>query len=389
MRLTIPLVALIGGLALAVLAVLTLQRPPIHVEQDGYRGTGIQLISSPAATAAAFAINQAPEALPQNNAGPPAGSIYKNVQVLKNVPAGAFARIMVSMTQWVAPKQGCGYCHVSGNFASDAKYTKRVARRMIQMTIYTNAVWKSHVKNVGVTCYTCHRGNNNPQYVWFKSVEPPHATGLMATETGEARPSLAADGSALPYDPFTPFLVGKPKGGVNAMINTAGTTALPDGNRMSIQQTNWTYALMMNFATSLGVNCEFCHESRNFGSWSESTPKRVTAYYGLHMVRGLNNNYMVPLTATFAHNLLGPSGDVAKVDCSTCHQGLAKPLYGAQMAKAFPYLQGPATLADASPTSPAASGEADPAMITMTSAPAAAAPASAAPAPAPAGQAGK
>ncbi|OYV59820.1 MAG: photosynthetic reaction center cytochrome c subunit, partial [Acidiphilium sp. 21-62-4] len=317
------------------------------------------------------------------------GSIYKNVQVLKNVPAGAFARIMVSMTQWVAPKQGCGYCHVSGNFASDAKYTKRVARRMIQMTIYTNAVWKSHVKNVGVTCYTCHRGNNNPQYVWFKSVEPPHATGLMATETGEARPSLAADGSALPYDPFTPFLVGKPKGGVNAMINTAGTTALPDGNRMSIQQTNWTYALMMNFATSLGVNCEFCHESRNFGSWSESTPKRVTAYYGLHMVRGLNNNYMVPLTATFAHNLLGPSGDVAKVDCSTCHQGLAKPLYGAQMAKAFPYLQGPATLADASPTSPAASGEADPAMITMTSAPAAAAPASAAPAPAPAGQAGK
>jgi photosynthetic reaction center cytochrome c subunit len=389
MKITIPLVALVAGVALAFLAVMTLQRPNADIRQIGYRGTGAMDISSPAATAAAFAINQAPAILPQNSAGPAAGTIYKNVQVLKDVPAGAFARIMVSMTQWVAPKQGCGYCHVSGNFASDAKYTKRVARRMIQMTIYTNTVWKSHVKNVGVTCYTCHRGNNNPQYVWFKAVEPSHSTGLMETETGEARPSLAADGSSLPYDPFTPFLVGSSTSQVNAMINTAGTTALPSGNRMSIQQTNWTYALMMNFATSLGVNCEFCHQSRNFGSWSESTPKRVTAYYGLHMVRALNNNYLVPLTATFAHDMLGPTGDVAKVDCSTCHQGISKPLYGAQMAKSFPYLQGPATLADASPTSAAASGEADPAMITMTDATAPAKPASATPASAPAGQPSK
>lgn len=368
MRVTIPLLALIGGLVMAFIAVMTLQRPPVHVIQDGYRGTGIQLIQNPAAMAASFAMNQAPSILPQNNAGPAAGTVYKNVQVLKNVPTGAFIRIMVSMTQWVAPKQGCGYCHVSGNFASDAKYTKRVARRMIQMTIYTNAVWKSHVKGVGVTCYTCHRGNNAPQYVWFNGVESPHASGLMETETGEARPSLAADGSSLPYDPFTPFLVGKSTAAVNAAINTAGTTALPSGNRMSIQQTNWTYALMMNFATSLGVNCEFCHESRNFGSWGASTPKRVLAYYGLNMVRGLNNNYMVPLTATFAHNLLGPGGDVAKIDCSTCHQGVQKPLYGAKMASKFPYLEGPKNLADANPKSPAASGETNPAMITMTAA---------------------
>jgi photosynthetic reaction center cytochrome c subunit len=389
MRLTIPLLALVGGLVLAFVAVMTLQRPPAHIEQIGYRGTGAMDVSNPAAIAASFAMNQAPAVLPQNNAGPAAGTIYKNVQVLKNVPAGAFARIMVSMTQWVAPKQGCNYCHVAGNFASDAKYTKRVARRMIQMTIYTNADWKSHVKNVGVTCYTCHRGHNLPKYVWFNGVEPPHATGLMDTETGEARPSLAADGSSLPYDPFSSFLVGHPKGGVNAMINTAGTTALPNGNRMSIQQTNWTYALMMNFATSLGVNCEFCHQSRNFGSWSESTPKRVIAYYGLHMVRGLNNDYMLPLTDTFPHDMLGAGGDVAKIDCSTCHQGVSKPLYGAKMAKAFPYLEGPANLADPNPKSPAASGEANPAMITMTDAPAAATPASAAPAPAPAGQPGK
>ncbi|MGA0927264.1 MAG: photosynthetic reaction center cytochrome c subunit family protein, partial [Burkholderiaceae bacterium] len=32
-------------------------------------------------------------------------------------------------------------------------------------------------------------------------------------------------------------------------------------------------------------------------------------------------------------------GDVAKVNCSTCHQGAFKPLYGAEMAKHYPELQ--------------------------------------------------
>jgi hypothetical protein len=71
MRVTIPLLALIGGLALAFIAVLTLQRPPAHIEQIGYRGTGAMDVSNPAAIAASFAMNQAPAVLPQNNAGPP------------------------------------------------------------------------------------------------------------------------------------------------------------------------------------------------------------------------------------------------------------------------------------------------------------------------------
>jgi photosynthetic reaction center cytochrome c subunit len=32
-------------------------------------------------------------------------------------------------------------------------------------------------------------------------------------------------------------------------------------------------------------------------------------------------------------------GDVAKLNCATCHQGAYKPLNGAQMAKDFPELQ--------------------------------------------------
>ena len=35
---------------------------------------------------------------------------------------------------------------------------------------------------------------------------------------------------------------------------------------------------------------------------------------------------------------MGPTGDVAKVNCATCHQGAYKPLYGAPMAKDYPEL---------------------------------------------------
>lgn len=40
----------------------------------------------------------------------------------------------------------------------------------------------------------------------------------------------------------------------------------------------------------------------------------------------------------FPANRLGPGGDVAKVNCATCHQGAHKPLYGAEMAKHHPEL---------------------------------------------------
>ena len=57
------------------------------------------------------------------------------------------------------------------------------------------------------------------------------------------------------------------------------------------------------------------------------------------MTRELNQSFMLPLTDTFPANRRGPDGDVAKVNCATCHQGAHKPLYGAEMAKHHPELQ--------------------------------------------------
>jgi photosynthetic reaction center cytochrome c subunit len=44
----------------------------------------------------------------------------------------------------------------------------------------------------------------------------------------------------------------------------------------------------------------------------------------------------------FPPHRLGPTGDVAKANCGTCHQGAYKPLYGVSMLSDYPFLTGPA-----------------------------------------------
>jgi len=334
---SISAIALAGAFLVSLIAVLTFTRPPVTVISTGNPRTGMQLLYNPAQVSAKLAANKPPPALPPIDAGPAASTVYKNVQVLTGVSTGAFTRLMVSMTAWVAPQQGCNYCHVAGNFASDAKYTKVIARRMLQMTIAVNTSYQDHVGPVGVTCYTCHRGLNNPSQVWFSGATPGSSNGLAEANMGKNLPTLTS--GSLPSDPFTPFLLNSNN------IRVSGSTALPSGNMSSIKQTDWTYALMMHYSAALGVGCEFCHNSRAFNDWTQSTPQRVTAYYAEGMLRDLNRNYMVPLTGTFPAAQLGPSGDVAKINCATCHQGVYKPLFGAAMAAQFPPLEGVGTAA--------------------------------------------
>ena len=337
MRIGLPSLALAATFVAAVLVVLTLDRPPVITVQEGYRGTGQQLNFTPTEVANALGANVVPPMLPQISGGPLAGTVYKNVQVLKYVSTGAFTRLMVSMTNWVSPHPGGGFLPVCGNLATDAKYTKVVARRMLQMTIATNVTYQNHVGPVGVTCYTCHRGNNAPANIWFSGPVPGSSHGIAEANMGKNLPAQVANFSSLPSDPFTPFLLG------SSGIRVQGHTALPTGNNQSIKQTDWTYALMMHYSQALGVSCEFCHNSRAFSDWSQSTPQRVTAFYAEAMLRDLNSNYMVPLTQIFPVNLRGPGGDVAKINCATCHQGAYKPLLGAPMAAYFPELEGKAT----------------------------------------------
>ncbi len=337
-RNAIVLVGVVGLALLTFAMLLNFERPPLETVQRGYRGTAMETNYNPRELKTYLANNAVPVSLPNPGpAGPKASAVYKNVQVLQNISVGQFTRLMVSITQWVSPKQGCAYCHNVANMAEDSVYTKVVARRMIQMVQHVNADWQPHVAATGVTCYTCHRGNPVPNNIWFSDAGPSQFMGAAETNVGKNIASPQINNSSLPYDPFTPFLENA------ADIRVQGTEALPANNLHSIKQTEWTYALMIHFSQSLGVNCTYCHNSRSFGDWEQSTPQRVTAWHGIGMVRDVNNEYLNSLQGVFPAVRLGKQGDVAKVGCATCHQGVFKPLYGVSMAKNFPELQGPTT----------------------------------------------
>ena len=87
------------------------------------------------------------------------------------------------------------------------------------------------------------------------------------------------------------------------------------------------------------MNCTFCHNTQSFGSWSNSTPQRTTAWHGIRMAGSINETYITPLTDVFPENRLGPMGDPYKVNCTTCHQGLNRPMGGARMVADYPGLQ--------------------------------------------------
>ena len=98
---------------------------------------------------------------------------------------------------------------------------------------------------------------------------------------------------------------------------------------------------MIHMSESLGVNCTYCHNSRVFWDWEQSSPARTTAWHGIEMVQNLNEEYLIPLGPTYPDYRLGPKGDAPKAMCSTCHQGIAKPLYGAKALEDHPELGQP------------------------------------------------
>jgi hypothetical protein len=94
----------------------------------------------------------------------PAETIFKNVRILKGVPAGKFLDTMESFSH--ALGTNCKKCHDTENFASDDKKEKKAAREMIQMTQDINDKYLKAMPEMDrgsyVVCFTCHRGQSNP-----------------------------------------------------------------------------------------------------------------------------------------------------------------------------------------------------------------------------------
>jgi photosynthetic reaction center cytochrome c subunit len=250
--------------------------------------------------------------------------------VLNDLTVLEFSRLMSAFSTWVAPVDGCDYCHNPDNLASDEKYTKRVARRMIQMVRHVNNDWKNHVAETGVTCWTCHRGRAVPTGDWYSRLDEDSTSGLLGNRyhVGKAGMTTVAN-AALPFDPLSVYLVG------DGSVRVQGTQALAGQNPTSIWKAETTYSLMLYISKSLGVNCNYCHATRAFANWPQSSPPRATAWYGIRMVRDLNVDYLIPIGRMLPPYRMGKLGDGPKIACATCHKGTYKPLGGISMRKDY------------------------------------------------------
>src|SRR5436190_10298848 len=94
-------------------------------------------------------------------AGETAAEYYKNIKILKDVPADQLPLAM----QFIAASLGvgCDFCHVTGpqgGFDRDEKKPKETARKMLQMVDAINT--QQFEGRQQVNCTTCHHGNSRP-----------------------------------------------------------------------------------------------------------------------------------------------------------------------------------------------------------------------------------
>jgi hypothetical protein len=95
----------------------------------------------------------------------PAGTVYKNVRLLKDIPARALLDTMNAYGR--ALGLTCTGCHVAGQWASDERQNKKLAREMQILVNDLNAKQMPAMNNLDagfphVTCAMCHRGAGHP-----------------------------------------------------------------------------------------------------------------------------------------------------------------------------------------------------------------------------------
>jgi hypothetical protein len=142
-----------------------------------------------------------PQPQPQPS-GPP-GPAGRNLQVLPaDIPQERLIGVMRDWGQALGVQ--CSYCHVPGNFRSDANPHKNIARGMVKMTARINTELLPPVVGAAeeprVTCRTCHRGSPDTEL-------PPPPEPAPATLPGVTPPKpvtpprahIAPDTPARPY----------------------------------------------------------------------------------------------------------------------------------------------------------------------------------------------
>jgi hypothetical protein len=109
---------------------------------------------------------------PANSSTKKAEEQFKNIQVLKGIPAEQ----LIPTMQFISASLGveCEFCHEPKAFDKDDKKPKQTARKMMEMMFAINK--DNFEGDREVTCYSCHRGNAHPQAIPAVATEQAPAT---------------------------------------------------------------------------------------------------------------------------------------------------------------------------------------------------------------------
>lgn len=88
-----------------------------------------------------------------------AGQKFKNIKVLKQLPADKLIPVMHEWNDALGVK--CDFCHVKDR-SSDEKPTKNAARTMVNLTKDLNKRYK--FLHDQASCYMCHHGKPEPEF---------------------------------------------------------------------------------------------------------------------------------------------------------------------------------------------------------------------------------
>ena len=129
----------------------TIPAPPLPGESAGASGGEASPQSSGPAELPSL------DPLPAGSKEERAEQKYKNIQLLRGIPADRLMKVMFAFKTSLGVD--CTYCHIKDQFEKDDKAQKQTARKMIQLVRDTNTKLGTATR---VTCFTCHRGQTRP-----------------------------------------------------------------------------------------------------------------------------------------------------------------------------------------------------------------------------------
>ena len=159
-----------------------------------------------------------------------AGQEYKNIQVLKNIPADQ----LVPTMQFISASLGveCEFCHVEREMDKDDKKTKKTAREMMTMMFALN---KDNFKGEReVTCNTCHRGGIRPQAIPAILAEAPKPAREENEHEHDTSPASLPSGDPVMAE-YLEALGGKAALDRVATRVEKGNALMPGGRGMPIE----------------------------------------------------------------------------------------------------------------------------------------------------------